>query len=76
MTIAYMMNKMEAGVIGGLRAETLLRSAYSAVPPGAADWRLRRASHSSRPLIALGGHRQCHLRWKRLLLARRLITCQ
>ena len=32
MTIAYMMNKMEAGIIGGLRAEALLRAAYAVVP--------------------------------------------
>ena len=31
MTIAYMMNKMEGGVIGGVRAEGLLRAAYSAM---------------------------------------------
>jgi CubicO group peptidase (beta-lactamase class C family) len=31
MTIAYMMNVMEPGIVGGLRAEALLRAAYSAV---------------------------------------------
>ena len=32
MTIAYMMNKMEGGIIGGLRSEALLRAAYAVVP--------------------------------------------
>ena len=31
MTIAYTMNKMEAGIVGGMRSEALLKSAYSAV---------------------------------------------
>jgi len=30
MTIAYMMNKMEFGIIGGVRSEELLRAAYGA----------------------------------------------
>ncbi len=29
MTVAYMMNKMEGGIIGGLRCEAILRSIYS-----------------------------------------------
>ena len=28
MTIAYMMNKMEAGIIGGVRSEALIRATY------------------------------------------------
>ena len=28
MTFAYMMNKMEAGIIGGVRSEALIRSVY------------------------------------------------
>jgi CubicO group peptidase (beta-lactamase class C family) len=31
MTIAYMMNKMEFGIIGGVRGEALLRAAYGAL---------------------------------------------
>ena len=31
MTIAYMMNKMEGGIIGGVRSEALLRAAYGAL---------------------------------------------
>ncbi len=31
MTIAYMMNKMEFGIIGGVRSEALLRAAYGAL---------------------------------------------
>ena len=31
MVVAYMMNKMEGGIIGGLRSEALLRAAYAAV---------------------------------------------
>jgi hypothetical protein len=31
MTIAYMMNKMEGGIIGGLRSEALIGAAYSAM---------------------------------------------
>jgi CubicO group peptidase (beta-lactamase class C family) len=31
MTIAYMMNKMEGGIIGGLRSEALLRALYGAL---------------------------------------------
>lgn len=35
MTFAYMMNKMEAGIIGGVRSEALIRAVYDAV--GATD---------------------------------------
>ena len=31
MTVAYMMNKMEAGIIGGVRSEALIRAVYEAV---------------------------------------------
>jgi CubicO group peptidase (beta-lactamase class C family) len=31
LTIAYMMNKMAAGIIGGPRSEALVRAAYAAV---------------------------------------------
>lgn len=31
MTMAYVVNVMEAGIVGGLRSEVLLRAAYAAV---------------------------------------------
>ena len=31
MTFAYMMNKMEAGIIGGVRSEALIRATYDAL---------------------------------------------
>jgi hypothetical protein len=31
MTIAYMMNRMDAGLVGDVRGENLVRAAYAAV---------------------------------------------
>ena len=34
MTFAYMMNKMESGIIGGTRSEALIRATYAALEEG------------------------------------------
>ena len=54
MTIAYMMNKMAAGIIGGPRSDALIRAAYAALGSsmvaGAHGWsvaRLRRNAVSA-----------------------------